>query len=362
MSPADERVLQLLAKWQTSLELHARYASLPDEQYWLVQPWPRHQRPTRWVIDLARQRTADLRRLVEARISAGDTSLSEALELMGFMTNLVGSQHVERFIPLADPAQARAIESLTIAASAPAPEADRPATEPEHGAEVLSLANLERAVAAPPASLESTAPQSGHRGQTLAATASDSTREMPAIRPATPAKAAARAAAVPAPEPAAPVSASAVPAPRPAVPARAPAVAAPAIATKATPAAARAPTAPARSAASPAQAAPGGSAASQPAETLADSGARRGRAAARQKAKPEARAAEHPAEPAPLPQARQLEVIADAIRLLNWGRDWHELPESIARMAGRPSAAQVRAVLRSHRGAIEKQAGSGRSN
>jgi len=56
MTPADDRVLQLLQKWQKSLDLHARYADLPEDQYWLVQPWPNHQRPTKWVVDLARQR------------------------------------------------------------------------------------------------------------------------------------------------------------------------------------------------------------------------------------------------------------------------------------------------------------------
>ena len=49
MTPADERVLQLLQKWQKSLDLHSRYADLPEDQYWLVQPWPNHQRPTKWV-------------------------------------------------------------------------------------------------------------------------------------------------------------------------------------------------------------------------------------------------------------------------------------------------------------------------
>ena len=45
MTPADDRVLQLLQKWQKSLDLHARYADLPEDRYWLVQPWPNHQRP-----------------------------------------------------------------------------------------------------------------------------------------------------------------------------------------------------------------------------------------------------------------------------------------------------------------------------
>jgi hypothetical protein len=110
MTPADERVLQLLQKWQKSLELHANYAGLPEDQYWLVQPWPKHQRPTKWVIDLARQRLADLQTIVKTRLAAADPSLSEALELMSFLTNLVGSQHVERFVPVAEPERERQLE------------------------------------------------------------------------------------------------------------------------------------------------------------------------------------------------------------------------------------------------------------
>ena len=111
MTPADERVLQLLQKWQKSLELHAGYAGLPEDQYWLVQPWPKHQRPTKWVIDLARQRLADLQNIVKTRLATADPSLSEALELMSFLTNLVGSQHVERFVPVAEPERERQLEA-----------------------------------------------------------------------------------------------------------------------------------------------------------------------------------------------------------------------------------------------------------
>ena len=120
MTPADERVLQLLQKWQKSLELHAGYAGLPEDQYWLVQPWPKHQRPTKWVIDLARQRLADLQTIVKIRLAAGDPSLSEALELMSFLTNLVGSQHVERFVPVAEPERERQLEAAAQAKAKPA--------------------------------------------------------------------------------------------------------------------------------------------------------------------------------------------------------------------------------------------------
>ena len=48
-------------------------------------------------------------------------------------------------------------------------------------------------------------------------------------------------------------------------------------------------------------------------------------------------------------------VVKDAARLLSWGRDWHELPEAIARIAGRPGVAQVRQILRSSKGVIEQR-------
>lgn len=115
MTPADDRILQLLQKWQKSLDLHARYADLPEDQYWLVQPWPNHQRPTKWVIDLARQRLADLQNIVKPRLSAADPSLSEALEMMSFLTNLVGSQHVERFVPIAEPERERQLDKARAA-------------------------------------------------------------------------------------------------------------------------------------------------------------------------------------------------------------------------------------------------------
>jgi hypothetical protein len=46
-------------------------------------------------------------------------------------------------------------------------------------------------------------------------------------------------------------------------------------------------------------------------------------------------------------------VITDAVRLRGWGKAWHELAEAIARMAGRPSIAEVRKILRSHKAEIE---------
>jgi hypothetical protein len=46
-------------------------------------------------------------------------------------------------------------------------------------------------------------------------------------------------------------------------------------------------------------------------------------------------------------------VAEDAVRLLHWGRSWHELGELIARMADRPKLPDVRKILRTYRPAIE---------
>jgi len=211
MTPADERIIQLLAKWRTSLDLHSRYTRLSDDQYWLVQPWPQHQRPTPWIVDLASQRLMDLQRIVQARISAGDPSLSEALELMSFLANLVGSQNVQRYVPIAEPEQQRPIESLLTQGDAPQP-ATAPRAEP----------------AAPQAAPASSATPS--KGPGAEAAASESSGD------------------------------------------------------------------------------------------------------------------------------ENEDVIRDAIRLLSWGRDWHELPSAISRMSGRPAATRVRQILKANRAHIEKQA------
>jgi hypothetical protein len=216
MTPADERVLQLLQKWQKSLELHARYADLPEDQYWLVQPWPNHQRPTKWVVDLARQRLTDLQNIVKTRLAAADPSLSEALEMMSFLTNLVGSQHVERFVPIAEPERERQLE----------PAAKKPKSTG--------------------ATSTSTAIKPGRVMASRSKAAGKAAK--PANDPKTPAK--------------------------------------------------------------------------------------------------------------PLNDTTITAVVKDAARLLTWGREWHELPEAIARIAGRPNAQQVRQILKSSKSAIEERAGT----
>ena len=91
----------LLDRWQTSLDLHAKYAALDEARYWHVQPWPRHERPQRWIIQLARKRILALKRSLAQRTAEGDRAFIEGVETMGFLATLVGLTSVERFIPLA---------------------------------------------------------------------------------------------------------------------------------------------------------------------------------------------------------------------------------------------------------------------
>src|SRR6202140_3012222 len=108
-TPADQRLLELLEKWLKSLELHAKYASLDDDSYWKIQPWVEHQGPSRWIIDLALQKTVALRAHIQERVKLGDAKYSDSLELMIFLANLVGPEHIERFIPLAEPENERSL-------------------------------------------------------------------------------------------------------------------------------------------------------------------------------------------------------------------------------------------------------------
>ena len=107
-TPADQRLLDLLEKWLVSLELHGKYAALDEDSYAQIQPWPEHQRPSRWIIDLAKQKAVILKAQIAERIDAGDVKFADSLELMTFLANLVGSQHIERYIPLAEVENERA--------------------------------------------------------------------------------------------------------------------------------------------------------------------------------------------------------------------------------------------------------------
>lgn len=217
-APRDgDQLRLLLARWRQSLELHARYAALDDDHYRHVQPWPQHERPARWIIDLARERAETLSRIVEQRAAEGDRTFLEALEMMGFLANLAGLQGNERFIPLAAIENERR-DVLTARTRRPR------RIEPSKRAEGAS-----RAEPPPPAD--------------------EPTREMP-------------------------------------------------------------------------RAAPRASTARRASQDEIDA-----------------------------------RVIADALRLLGWGRKWHELGDLIARLADRPAAPEVRRILREHRARIERRAG-----
>lgn len=101
MGAADKRVGELLDRWSVTVERHATYLDLDEAAYAKVQKWPKHQRPSRWLVELARTRLHELRRQVVERQAAGDQTFGESLELMSFLTTLLGSEHLERFIPQA---------------------------------------------------------------------------------------------------------------------------------------------------------------------------------------------------------------------------------------------------------------------
>ncbi|MFO0334403.1 MAG: hypothetical protein ACK53C_05115 [Pseudomonadota bacterium] len=418
MSPAEQRVAELVEKWLTSLELHLKYANLTDEAYWQVQPWARHQRPARWILELANTRAHELQRQVQARAAAGDASFAEALELMAFLANLVGVQNIERFIPLAErerenpealgltqstlqpltstatltqplTSTATLVQPLstTITQARPLLEPTREWQRPSFEAASALMATVQVAAAAPDgdaAAMQDAAPHP----------VADHTVQMPAPAsappPASPAPTAAATASAPAtpaipilsgapvltraalearmarPAPPTsravpPVATGVQPAPpaQPAAPVQKPApVALPpesaTAAPRAKPATAAPKAAAARPAVSPAPPArpAGGGTRTKPASPPAP-----GRPTSRRDAKPGAgRGPQGKAGKTAAPSSVDEQVIADAVRLLKWGREWHELAEAIARMADRPGVAEVRKLLRVHKATIESQA------
>jgi hypothetical protein len=224
----------LLERWQTSLDLHARYAALDDARYWHVQPWPKHERPQRWIIQLARKRILALQRLVAQRQTEGDRACIEAIETMGFLATLVGLTSAERIIPLA--------------------------TRENERREVLA-ANME----------DAEEPREDSRP--------------PATRVTLPS----RPAAVPRPAPA----------------------------------------------------------------NLPIAGRAQASATAAKRRETARPAAGKPKKPATTVTQMEHVVIADAVRLLGWGRQWHELAEMIERLAERPSPSEIRRILRTYREHID---------
>jgi hypothetical protein len=245
MTPADRRVSELIDKWLTSIDLHLQYVELSDAAYARAQPWPKHDRPTRWVLEVARQKVLELKAQCETRQAMGDSKFSESLELMSFLANLVGIQHIQRFVPLADPARAET------------------GTGTSQTVEMLNAAK-------PASASNKQAPQKPR------ASGDEPTREMPRLKPV----------------------------------------------------------------------------AKQPATES------KSRAEA---TKTPARATSAQVRAVPAPKAVPLvdlksKIIADAIRLLKWGKQWHELAELIARIAERPPEAEIRKVLRANKSEIEKAA------
>src|SRR5260370_39860080 len=88
---------------------HGKDGPHDDDSYWKIQPWVEHQRPSRWIIDVAKQKTLALKAHVEERVKTGDAKYSDSLELMIFLANLEESEHIERFIPLAEAQRARSL-------------------------------------------------------------------------------------------------------------------------------------------------------------------------------------------------------------------------------------------------------------
>ena len=260
-TPADQRMLELMEKWLKSLELHAKYSSLDDDSYWKIQPWMEHQRPSRWIIDLAMQKTIALRTQVEQRMKMGDAQYSDSLELMIFLANLVGSEHIERFIPVATVESERSLER-----------------QAPHLARATSDATT--------TSVAITATATREMPKFVAAK-----RPPPAAGTATVARTERRSGAAP------------KPAPKPAV--------------KLT---ARPP----------------------PTKPIGKGGAKSMAA---------------PADRYAAADLARAQVIADAIRLVQWGRKWYELPELIARMADRPSLPEVRRILKENKLGIDARAG-----
>jgi len=262
MTPADRRITELIEKWLASIDLHLKYVELSDAAYARVQAWPKHDRPTRWVLEVARQKILELKAQCETRQAMGDGKFSESLELMSFLANLVGIQHIQRFVPLADPSR----------------------TEP-----VVSSASATVEMIQPPRAAPAAKPAKP--------SGDESTREMPRIKAVTPAPVRSAPPPAPTPPPAAKRADGAKPPVRPATPSRA---------------------------ATPAQTRPAAAAAKNAAPAMSTD--------------------------------LRTKIIADAIRLLKWGKSWHELPEAIERIADRPPAGDIRKVLRANREEIEEKA------
>ncbi len=296
-TPAAQRLLELCDKWLKSLELHIRYSSLDTDSYWQVQPWPEHQRPSRWIIDLAVQKAAALRSQVMERIKQGDTRFSESLELMTFLANLIGSEHIERFIPLADPENERDLKT-----PAPVPEPSQAPARPqvEVSAPPPPAPQPPASVRSPPASARQSATPAEPPPASTDSAGATATREMPG-------------------PPVRQKSAADV------------------TGTREMP-----------------QFVPTKGRTPPPAGTQQVARTERRMAPA----KPASRlSSNQPGKLGASEDSARERVISDAVRLVQWGRKWYELAELIGRMADRPPLTEVRRILKDNKTAIEKKAG-----
>jgi hypothetical protein len=283
MTPADKRILEQIDRWLASVDQHLKYVGLNDADYRRAQAWPPHDRPTRWILEIARQK-------VDSRTTMGDSRFSESLELMAFVANLVGLQNMQRFIPLAGPP---GTETLAI-----------PPT-----AQTSSQSTLQTII-------QPTPPRPQPKP-----VADEPTREMPKLRTPTPSAPAVKAAAPPA-----------------------------AVATRAVAPPPRAPAPMTR----PKPLATPMMDEEFDAPILIPQPRKETKKVAPAKPPTAEKAAEsRSASTTHTPQAL---VVADAIRLLKWGKEWHELTELISRIANRPSAAEIRKILRTQRQHIETEA------
>jgi len=289
-TPADQRLLELLDKWLKSLELHLKYSTLDDDSYWKIQPWVDHQRPSGWILDLAKQKTIALQAYVQERIKMGDSKFADALELMIFLANLVGSEHIERFIPLAEPQNERPVPLQG------ADDASTIATALVSGTREMPpfVASKREPLPAGTAQVARTERQEPKAAKASAKSADKAPAKAAAVRGAALKDAALKDAALKdaALNDAAPRGAESK------------------------------------------DAAPDNAESKDSAPTGSASGADRGDAA----------------------DAAREQVIADAARLVQWGRKWYELPELIARMADRPALPEVRRILKENKSAIDRKA------
>ncbi len=286
--PGDEsgQLESLLDRWQTSLDLHAGYAALDEERYWHVQPWPKHERPQRWIIQLARKRILSLKRIVQQRQVEGDRAFIEGIEIMRFLATLVGLTSVERFIPLAtheterrdvlaakpEPSAARASQAKPppLSKTIPGAEPARPRTPPARERESTSRTAENRKAVETPS-------RTGEHKRTA-----ETTRQMPQLPNSKMYRMlAAQRAGVP----------------------------------------------------------------------LKDMPLTQPKREARRD--PNRPATIKPKKTGPAITPEEHVVIADAVRLLGWGRQWHELAEMIARLAERPAPAEIRRVLKTYREHID---------